>query len=62
MISTTNELPFELRLKMASAVIDAQVQRAKPTHQQSLLNGLWARWINDYALHNKAAAREVKPQ
>lgn len=60
MISTTNNLPFELRLKMASAVIEAQVKRAKPVNQQCLLNGLWARWINDYALHNKATAREAK--
>lgn len=42
----TNTLPFEQRLKMAQAVIDAHLQRAKPAHRQILLNSMWARWIN----------------
>lgn len=61
MIATTNNLPFELRLKMASAVIDAQVKRAKPTNQQCMLNGLWSRWINSNVLGNRPSVPEVSP-
>lgn len=61
MITTTNNLPFELRLKMASAVIDAQLRRAKPANRQAVMNGLWARWINSNVLGNRPSAPEVQP-
>lgn len=50
-ISTT--LPFELRLKVAQAMIEAQLQRAKPVNRQTLMNGLWSRWINHNVLGKK---------
>ncbi|QTR53127.1 hypothetical protein [Thiothrix unzii] len=57
----TNTLPFEQRLKMAQAVIDAHLQRAKPAHRQILLNSMWARWINRTVFNHKPTLREVKP-
>lgn len=52
-MTLSSTLPFEQRLKMAQATIDAQLQRAKPANRQSLLNGLWARWINHNVLNHK---------
>jgi hypothetical protein len=60
MINTTHTLPFEQRLKMAQATIDAHLTRAKPAHRQVLLNGLWARWINHFVLNNKPALHAAK--
>ena len=58
---TTNTLPFDMRLKMASAVIDAQIRRAKPANRQAMTNGLWARWINSNVLGNRPAPQEPQP-
>lgn len=60
MITTTNNLPFEQRLKMAQAVIESHLQRAKPSHRQILLNSMWSRWINRNIMNSKPTLRGVK--
>lgn len=59
-MTITTTLPFEQRLKVAQATIDAQLQRAKPANRQTLLNGLWARWINHNVLHNSPALQVLQ--
>lgn len=59
-MTITTTLPFEQRLKVAQATIDAQLQRAKPANRQTLLNGLWARWINHNVLNNDPALQVLQ--
>ncbi|EIJ33365.1 hypothetical protein [Thiothrix nivea] len=62
MITTTNTLPFEQRLKMAQATIEAQLQRAtKPANRSALLAKLWVSWINSNILDVQPQAWRVKP-
>lgn len=61
MITTTNTLPFEQRLKMAQATIEAQLQRAKPANRSALLAKLWVSWINSNILDEQPTVKGGKP-
>lgn len=61
MITTTNTLPFEQRLKMAQATIEAQLQRAKPANRSAMLAKLWVSWINSNILDEKPTVRGGQP-